>query len=1447
MKTIFQYIISTILLLILNVETQAQYRVSTDNYTIKNGMPQNSVLGIQKDNYGFVWIATKNGLSRFDGYNFSNIKIDTKHFECSISNCFVQIEHDKKNRFWLLNNLGQVFCFDIKTNKFTLFPNYENNKGDNFISIKKIELLNNGDILLKGFDNGYIYISNQEYENNTYCAENHISSSSCKIDNLIINNIYESNDNNLWLLSNHGIAYHNAADSTPVFLNGESGNIFDCIEVDNRLIFSCNNGKIITYEKNKKRLSDINTCSKDNLIYIFCLDNDFVVCSETGDLILIDKSLKNSRVLCNVQYGIQYAWQDKKQDLWIKNNNNCLYRLSNSSRMLDKLPFSIDDEICKYKNKYDFSYSFIDDEEKIWFIPSDDNNNWYNLDKNNQKPVFWKRGGTPTIELEYTIKDENSVHWSSKKDNGLRKSILHNTNFKLIQCDEYATNAENNDVSAILEDSNNNIWIATKDNRLRIYDKKLNLICFVADNGASSNSRCFFRRTDVIFQDREGDIWCGGNSTLTQLKNLGNNKFACNTYKIDVPIGTKITDITEDSKNRIWVATDGDGLQLLSQKNNTYQFINRHNGFKNSYPPSVLKVNCIYEDTKGNIWTGSSEGITVFSSDFDDINYLRFFFYNPENSDMNTCGVNDIYQDSYGQIWLISFGEGLSKISTNFELGEVPEVTNFSLSNNEDENLTISVLEDKKRNMWVATENSILKISQDKKNVSSFGSVNGLNHMGFSKNAFALTHEDKILVGTKSGFYLLDLNNIKKENFCPKIVFTKMTMANKKVFSNNDYDINTTINWTDNITLNNKQNSFSIEFSALDYRDEEQIKYSYILEGFDENWNYIGNSRVATYTNLPPGEYTFIVKSTNSEGIWCDNERKISIKITPSFSQTIWAKLLLTLIILFVISIIVYHYISYYKMKENVRIEHDLSDMKLQFFTDVSHELRTPLTLINAPIENLIEKNDLSEDDKKQLDVAHQNTDRVLRILDQILDFRKIQSNKMTLKVEKTLIGDFIKKSCSNFDKLAENRRINFTVTDNTNNSCFWIDKNKMDTVIFNLLSNAFKFTATGKNISVSVNIVDEQCVISVKDQGCGIEKSKLDTIFERFVTLKDKSLTNQSGTGIGLALVKEIIELHKGQIKTESKIDEGSIFSVFIKPGTSHFDNNTELEIEDKSLPEDNYGDAESNEESDITKILIVEDNNDLRKFICSTLSKHYNVIEAENGKEGLIQAQKHNPDFIITDIMMPVMDGIELIRTIKIDKTTSHIPVILLTAKTDLQSKLDCLKIGATDYISKPFSMKYLEARIENILSERKKWQDEYRNKIFDNTTKHLSNTDADTCSSGPDDEFIKQVVDFINQNISNGGISPDKIADKVQMNRKNFSSKIKSLVGMTPIEFINEIRINKAAQLIKDTKLNMSEIAYEIGMNDSRYFSRCFKQKFGMTPSEYKSQFTDNNGTL
>ncbi len=859
---------------------------------------------------------------------------------------------------------------------------------------------------------------------------------------------------------------------------------------------------------------------------------------------------------------------------------------------------------------------------------------------------------------------------------------------------------------------------------------------------------------------------------------------------------------------------------------------------------------------------------------------------------MSNNDVHWIIPTKKKELYLATFGGGLNKLLSIDKDGH-GEFKSYSVLDGLSSDVLLSIREDHKQNLWISTENGICKFIPSEERFENYDERSISFRVRFSEAASVLTSEGNVMFGTSNGVFMFNPDSIRKSSYVPPIVFGKLMVNNEDVTPGKASILKVDLDDTEKLVLSHDENIFSVQYAALDYTNPQNIQYAYILDGFEKQWTLADKQRSVTYTNLPKGNYVFRVRSTNSDGAWVENERMLDIVILPSFWETPVAYVLYVLFILIIILVAVYILFTIYRLKHEVSVEQQISDIKLRFFTNISHELRTPLTLIAGPVEQVLKNDKLPEDAREQLVVVERNTNRMLRLVNQILDFRKIQNKKMKMQVQRVDVVPFVRKVMDNFEAVAEEHRIDFLFETEKQHLYLWVDVDKLEKIVFNLLSNAFKYTPNGKMITVFIREDENTVSIGVQDQGIGIAENKKKSLFVRFENLVDKNLFNQASTGIGLSLVKELVEMHKATISVDSHLGEGSCFKVDFLKGKGHYDEEVEFILEDAETPvrmgqvvdianaslqsetlvaADGRGVEESPSEKETSAednskelMLLVEDNQELREFLRSIFTPMYRVVEAADGMEGWNKALKYLPDIVISDVMMPEKDGIEMTRELRADMTTSHIPIILLTAKTTIESKLEGLEYGADDYITKPFSATYLQARVENLLMQRKKLQSFYRDSLMHiNMSAVPENSpvpaevvsgEANGVESGqgaqpqpqpavpdmsPNDrKFMDTLVELMERNMDNGDLVVDDLVRELAVSRSVFFKKLKTLTGLAPIEFIKEIRIKRATQLIETGEFNMTQISYMVGINDPRYFSKCFKAQVGMTPTEYKEK--------
>ncbi|WNH09400.1 ATP-binding protein [Thalassobellus suaedae] len=801
-------------------------------------------------------------------------------------------------------------------------------------------------------------------------------------------------------------------------------------------------------------------------------------------------------------------------------------------------------------------------------------------------------------------------------------------------------------------------------------------------------------------QDNQSNIWIGtrGDGLYKLIPQDTPFTYKVINFKMDKsnPYSLSSDDIYsifQDKSNRIWIGTFDGGVNLIdSNEHGEIRFINYKNEWK-SYPiDDFNKVRCIKQTSEGLLCVGTTKGLLVFNPNnvFSAPSAVKKYEvgFDDTHTGLNGNDIIDICITRKKEIFIATTSGGINKVVKKDAQGFPVTFKSFTKTNGLPSNNILSMLEDVDGKIWIATDYTLSRFNPDQEFFEIFHEVKGfISNYNFSEATRLQLNSGELLFGYSEGILHFFSDQIKTNNFVPYLAISNLQLFNKTLSIGKGSPLNVSIDNCEKLVLSHDQNFFTIEFAALDYKNPANINYAYKLEGFDKNWNYSQTHGTATYTNVPKGNYVFKVKSTSSQGIWIDNERQLPITINPSMWNTNLAYAIYVLVIIAIILLINYIIITIYRLKTNVKLEKEISNMKQKFFIDISHELRTPITLISSPIEYLINDNRTPEAIKKQLSYIAHSSNRLQRLVNQILDFRKIQDTG--IKVSEINVPEFVKNIFNDFIEVAKEQEINFTFQNDAEDAKIWADRNALEKIIMNFLSNAFKYTPKGKSITVQITKNKKQVGIHFIDEGIGIAKENQSKLFTRFVSFSSKS--NNPSTGIGLSMVKELAEKHHAKLYFESEPDKGSSFSIYFKLGKEHFSDTVDfIKEEEKSESESNIAiSSKGNKEK--LRILVVEDDPEIRSFIISILEDKYDVIEAEDGKIGYELTIKENPDFIVSDIMMPKLSGVDLLKKIRNNVEISHIPVILLTARANIESKLEGLSYGADDYITKPFSVSY------------------------------------------------------------------------------------------------------------------------------------------------------------
>ena len=986
-------------------------------------------------------------------------------------------------------------------------------------------------------------------------------------------------------------------------------------------------------------------------------------------------------------------------------------------------------------------------------------------------------------------------------------------------------------VSSFLQVDKNTFWIGTEGGGINIFNKKENSFTFIKNNPKNANS-ISSNNVKALLKDSFGHIWVGTHGG--GLNKIIIDKSSTNFIRYKALVDNKITTIFEDANKNIWIGTNEGGLNLYDRASNTFKPIRKDENI-GSFIYHIIKADENY------IYVASNKGFAKVHIGSKDIQSVNFRLASKSTFLIKT--VTSIYKDNQNNIWVGTGGDGLYNYNE-----KTNKSVRYGLENGLVDEFIHSVLQDDSGNIWISTNRGLSSIDLKSKKIKNFQQEDGLQSNEFNFNASLKTAEGNLFFGGIEGFSFFNPKTIQEDTFISPINIRSFQLRNesKKIFSDS----------IQNLILEYNQNDFNVDYIALNYSKPSKIKYAYILEGFDKDWNFVGNKKTASYTNLKPNKYTFKVKASNSEGNWLnENQASFQLTIKRPIWSTYWAYSLYFIITFVILWLGRRYELLRIKNKNDLRQERldkvqlkEINKLKLQLFTNISHDFRTPLTLIIGPLKKLINENKGDKEVQDKLNLMYRNAQTLLQLINQLLDFRKSEAGKLNIKATKNDLVTFVEDCKLSFEDLATNKKIKYKFYVAEEIEDIWFDKIEMKKVILNILSNAFKFTPENGSIIIIIKYAQKdksKVKIEISDSGKGISGEVIENVFDRYFQLGQKN-ENRSGTGVGLALAKDIVVLHSGRIYVESEIDKGTVFNILLSTGNKHFKKNeilvkenTENEFKDyNSSVEVQSGwvrkEAEISNETlnaELQTILIVEDNTEVRSFINDIFKDSFNVIQAKNGLEGLEASKNHDINVIVSDLMMPKMDGLEMAKILKSDLKTSHIPIIMLTARTSSKVQKKGYETGADVYITKPFDAEALKLQVSNILSSRKSLIEKFKKDILIEP-KEITLVSAD-------EMFLKNAMEIIEQNFSNPDFNVNSFTDKMFMSQSLLYRKIKILTGQSISEFIRTVRLKKASQLLIKTDMPIKSIVYDIGFNDIKYFRKCFKNSFKTTPSQYRKE--------
>lgn len=1354
-----------------------------ERFSNKEGFNQNTINAIAQDKYGILWFGTPNGLIKYDGYEFETYTVQSKTNGNILTNNINSLYNDSNGVLWIGTNVG-INVYIPKLEIFYTVPLFSK------LEVSQIISNPNGQEIWFSGENQLYRCKLIDEEHGIFKVSENLLKNSPNI--LTIRDFSFIDENELILATNSGIKK----------IEFEHNTTTDNLEIKSALNFEKFDNIYIEVVKKLKNIYWIGT--EKGLFKTTLVDNEILVVKVIDHVGEVNES--------DFILSVNDIFQDNNGDVWVGTKKNGLLKYSEK-----------ENQLINYK---------------------------YNP-KNNS--------GLSSNYINTIFQDNYGVLWIGTAQGGINKLYISQKqfiNYSKNPYDDYAIT--DNLITAILEDSKGMLWISVYNNNdllkstTKINDKTVNSLKFEKIKNRipfpiNTTIRC-------IYEDKKGFIWFGTDSFLFVYNPL-NEQFKKVVLKKDAEtlpdqvfrdilqiderhfifVGSKISVIENP-----WSTIQKQQLPELSIKS----FINLHG---RTFCHTVIK------GTKNTLWIGTNKGLLygVFNGKELTING-RISDENTEALKLSNSNVFSLYINDKNHVWAGTFGGGLNKITLNTS-GNPEKIDYYRKNDVLPDDAIYGIIQENETHLWLSTDMGLVKFNMETNTIDVFDVRDGLAHNNFRQGAYFKGTSGYYYFGGLNGLTIFKPENIKQNTIVPKIQITSLLINNKEVQIgeklNNKTILEKSISETESISVSQNEQSIAFKLIVEHTTTPTKNKLAYKLEGFNDSWIESESGKTTiSYTNLSAGDYTFKIKAANGDGVWSSEIKKLKVKILPPWYQTWWSYLIfVTLIILISVGVMIY-FILHEKLKQKLKYEQldkeridTINQGKFRYFTNISHEFRTPLTLIAGPLEQVITTNK-DEKQSKYLAIIQKNTKRLLSLADQLITFRQAEQGFVSLNLNKITLGSFIYPATEAFENYAIEKNINFFYKVNSPNEEIIIDIEKVERILFNLLSNSFKNTPPHGNISIEADIInttnDKLIKIDVIDTGKGIPAKDLDNIFERFYQLGNKK-ENISGGGIGLAFCKSLLELFKGEITVKSEPNVETRFTVLIPSTISKNYETSEIDTSNKSyikdwvpLPSEYKTESIDKEETgEISKhtILIVEDEEDLQIFLKSFLSDYYNIVLAKNGFEGLDKIKLQEPDLVISDVMMPKMDGFALCEKVKSNPETCHIPVLLLTALDDNENLIKGLEFGADDYISKPFSLKHLALRAEKLIQNKIKLKEHF--------SKNSSIPKDDIEMSVRDKEFLSDIISIIEKNISNSSFGVEELSTEIGLSTSHFYKRLKKLTGQIPNVYLRNFRLQRAAELLKSNKgFNVTEVMYQIGIESPSYFSTSFKKLHGLSPSDF-----------
>ncbi len=1380
-------------LLAQTLKTTVSSRFSEfQNISIDDGLSQSVVNAIIQDHNGFMWFGTQDGLNKYDGHTVSIYKHNPLDSN-SISGNDIRVFYlDEHKNLWIGIYAGGINRLNLLTGEIVHFKHDrddENSLPDN--NVWKFIVDNAGVFWIASEGGGLISFDPEEKKFNQF---RHNPNKLNSLSNDYVRSIFQDSKGDLWIGTEDGL------------------NKLNCIRTDEDSVIQ-NREYQFQHFKNKPKNPN---------------------------------SLSNNSVWAIAE--------DSENNLWIGTHGGGLNRFDQQTQRFKRFQRDVNNNSSINSNE-------------VWSIYEDSFGNLLVGTLDGGLNIFDPK----TEKFRHVVHDpqiKNSIAnnsiltfftdsserlWIGTFGGGISKSEKNPPKFNPVKVIPGKQNGLNhNSIQSFYVDQKEALWVGTWGGGLNKFDRQTNNVTHYLHNPDENNSLSA-NAVMAIDNDKAGNLWLG-------TWGGGLNKFTPSTgkfvhYKHNPDIANSLNDdfimtFLRDKNGILWIGTRQGGLNKFDPKTQTFSHY-KHDP-ENTESISHNFIMDIYEIQDGTLWIGTMGGGL---NEFDiETGKFKSYKHNPEiPGSLSDNGVLAIHKDIAENLWvgtkngLNKFDYASSKFIYFFEQDGLPN------------NVIMGILEDDNGSLWLSTNKGLSKYTEGLEGINfrNYEVSDGLQSNEFSNGAFYKSETGQLFLGGINGFNAFSPDQVIDNPSKPKVVLTGFRKFNKPA------QLDTVISEIRNIELTYDENFFSFDFAALDFTNPEKNKYAHKMVGFDKDWIQ-SRTKFASYTNLNPGQYIFRVKGSNNDGVWNETGTSVKITILPPWWRTTWAYFVYAVVLVCLLYAARRMEISRLKMRGELEKKEfkaqkllEVDQLKSRFFANISHEFRTPLTLIIGPLEDLLEKTK-NKDSKESLNLIQRNAKRVLSLINQLLDLSRLESGKMMLNAKKENIVEFLRGLVMAFASLAEQKNIalNFEACDDFKTSPeqseIYFDSDKIEKIFFNLLSNAFKFTSAGGAITVSISFqadelpgtskVPGNLKISVKDTGIGIPSGQLPHVFDRFFQVDGSSTREHSGSGIGLALTKELVELHKGKIEVQSEMGIGAEFTVWLPKGNAHL---TEEEIIEDSIeiektepkifiPEvDSEAEVESlpaalQDSENENIILIVDDHKDVRHYIRKHLEEHYKIVESDNGADGLEKASELVPDLVISDVMMPKMNGYEFCAALKTDEKTSHIPVILLTARAGEKDKLAGLETGADDYLTKPFSSKEMLVRVSNLIEQRRKLRQRFMHEGGLIQPSEVTVTSVDKA-------FFEKIISVIEEHMEEEEFGVEMLSLEMNIGRRQLHRKISAITNLSPTGFIRSVRLQRARQLLEQEAGTVSEIAFQTGFNSLSYFSKAFQKQFGMLPSE------------